>query len=664
MRGSNPIPEPRARGSRHSWGLLLILAPVFAACGSGGSSSPLRGWNVLLVTLDTTRADRLGCYGRESAETPNLDALAAAGVRFETAVAQVPVTTPSHASILTGTYPIYHGVRNNANYPLPEDNVTLAERFREAGYRTSAVVASRVLARSFRLDQGFDRYDDDVREEECGPGKKYRRGESVTRLALDTIRRDAGGPFFAWIHYYDPHAPYDPPEPYRSRHPHPYDGEIAYVDACVGDLLRGLDDLGLRDRTLVVVTSDHGEGLRDPHDEETHGILLYEETLRIPLLLAASGKIPAGRVVPGLVRSIDLAPTVLDLLGLPVPEAMQGDSLLPTILQGDPPAERTSYFDTVMPREAYGWSPMKGIRDARWKYIDAPKAELFDLAEDPRESRNVLETRPERTREMRARLAQIERRFGRESARASGRGDLDEDLLANLEALGYVVRSAPPVEGPHEAKDPKDYISVQNYLNLSDTLLARDRIPEAMTALDRALEIDPENVEVLRRQGVLLFEGGELDRAREKFLRITELAPLDFMGHFRLGQVDRDRAKRHEAAGDAEEAERCRAEAVLAYTQALAVEPEHALSLLDLANILARQGNTAKAIELYERSYRSNPDLFEPHFNRGVLLRQARRLPEAIAEFEWIVDHRPEKEWGPHRVKEMLEEMIAEANGR
>jgi arylsulfatase A-like enzyme/Flp pilus assembly protein TadD len=630
-----------------------------AACGDD-SPATLEGWNVLLITLDTARADRIGCYGRETAETPHLDALAASGVRFDNAVAQVPVTLPSHASILTGTFPIYHGARNNANYPLPEDNETLAESFREAGYATTAILASRVLYRGFRLDQGFDHYDDEIPEEEANPTGKYRRGDAVTLRALAEIRRLRDRPFFAWVHYYDPHAPYLPPEPYRSRHASPYDGEIAYTDACVGELLQGVDRLGLRDRTLVVVTADHGEGLGDPHDEDTHGILLYEETLRIPLLVAAPGRIPAGRVVPELVRSIDIAPTILELTRLPIPAPMQGISFVPSLVEGKPPVDAPSYFDTLMPKEAYGWSAMKGWRDRRWKYVEAPRPELFDLIEDPREQRNLATELPGKMQEMAKGLARIEREFGREFAASPHRGEIDPEILANLEALGYVVRTEKAAEPAGSPKDPKDYIEVQNYLNLSDTLVEAGRGEEALEALVRALEVDPENLEVLRRIGVTRLERGELDEALRMFERMTELAPSDFMAQFRLGQSHRDLAKKREAAGDAEGAERARAEAVTAYTAALSLHPEHALSLLDLANILARQGKTEKAVEMYRKAYTSLPSLLEPHFNRAVLLHRLGRSGEAILELEWIIENKPKKEWEPLGVAEMLEQIRAE----
>jgi tetratricopeptide (TPR) repeat protein len=314
-----------------------------------------------------------------------------------------------------------------------------------------------------------------------------------------------------------------------------------------------------------------------------------------------------------------------------------------------------------MPKEAYGWSAMKGWRDRRWKYVEAPRPELFDLVEDPREQRNLAGEMPDRLRNMADRLARLEGEMGREIAASPHRGTIDPEILANLESLGYVVRSEPLEERPGPPKDPKDFIEVQNYLNLSDSLAESGRSDEAIRALDQALEIDPGNLEVLRRLGLGHLERQELEEARDIFRRMTEIAPGDFMGHFRLGQTYRDLAKKRDAGGDAPGAADARAAAVEAYTRALTLNATHAFSLLDLANILAREGKTDKAIEMYREAYESNPSLLEPRFNRGILLRGAGRIDEAIQELEWIVENRPEKEWKHLLVPQMLSELRAEA---
>jgi len=641
--------------------LLATVAPVAPAADPGGDArGPLAGWSVLLVTLDTLRADRVGCYGYGLGSTPVLDRLALEGIRFEEAVVQVPLTVPSHASILTGTYPIFHGARNNANYPLPGDRVTLAERFREAGYATEAVLASRVLYHGFGLDQGFDHYDDDIRSEEGAPGKRYRLGEHVTRRALARIGAlPDDRPFFLWSHYYDPHAPYRAPEPFASRFPDaPYDAEVAYTDACVGRLLQGIAAMGRADRLLTVVISDHGEGLGDPHDELTHGIFLYEETLRVPFLIHAPEALPAGRVVRELVRSIDLAPTVLELAGLEVHADVQGTSLVPAIVEGAPVAPLESYSDTIMPREAYGWSAMFGLRDAEWKYIRAPRPELYHLPSDPKELRNLASEEEERRRTMEAALRRIEETLGREDAGRPQRGDLPADVQQQLEVLGYVGAST-PAPAVDSNKDPKDYIAVQNDLNDAITLRDLGRTTAALEKLDSALRLDPQNIEVRRQKGEILLEEGALREAAQLFSELASDHPDDVFAHFRLGQAHRELSKRAAAAGDDRAEQSHRDRAADAYGHVLALNPRHALSLLDLANILVREGKTEEAISLYRRAYESNPALIEPRINRARVLDSLGRSGEARHEIEWVAEHEPEafREFG-------LEPYLAELSSR
>jgi len=312
--------------------------------------------NVLLVTMDTTRADRLGCYGHGRARTPNLDGLAAAGVRFENVYSQVPLTTPSHCSILTGTYPLYHQVHNNGTYALPSEVTTLAEVLKGQGFQTAAFVGSFTVDSRFGLNQGFDVYDDKFAEGEAfKPMNAERKAEKVYAAFRAWLDRSEERPFFCWVHFYDPHLPYEPPAPYSVDFADsPYDGEVAYMDHYVGQVIASLREKKLLQKTLVVLAGDHGEAFGEKV-ETGHGVFLYDGTLKVPLIFQAEGYLPKGAVIKPRVRLIDIAPSIIDLLGLPPSAEIQGTSLLPYIA-GRAKKDLSTYLETYFPRENYGWS--------------------------------------------------------------------------------------------------------------------------------------------------------------------------------------------------------------------------------------------------------------------------------------------------------------------
>ncbi|MGH7150835.1 MAG: sulfatase, partial [Planctomycetota bacterium] len=390
----------------------VLLLPILACSRPRPVWEPgtARGANLLLVTVDTLRADRLGFSGHPRARTPVLDDLAGRGVRFETALASAPVTLPSHATILTGLDPPHHGVRDNGLFALGGDQVTLAEILAGAGYETAAVVAAFVLDARYGLAQGFATYDDRmVPLEGASAAIAQRPANQVTDAALAWLdRRTDTGPFFLWVHYFDPHMPYEPPPPFGGATPEDrYDGEIAFVDAELGRLLRGLDGRGLGERTLLVFTSDHGEGLGE-HGERTHSLLLYDSTMLVPLLFVPPGERGRGRVFDDRAAGgIDVLPTALDLLGLPVPGGLDGESL------ARPPRDpdRPLYLETFAPLHTCGWSPLHALRRLRDKFIEAPVPEYYDLRSDPWESRNLFPQAPPSARALASHLA---RRMGEE----------------------------------------------------------------------------------------------------------------------------------------------------------------------------------------------------------------------------------------------------------
>ncbi len=372
---------------RHA--LALLLPGLLGVLGCPGRSAPPSRPNLVLVTLDTVRADHLGCYGDSQAITPALDGLAAEGLRFTSASSTVPLTLPSHTTILSGLLPPHHGLRNNGAGLLAPGTPTLATLLAAAGYRTAAFLGAFVLDHRFGLAGGFEVYDDEIpRDPKAGTILEAERpGRDVMDRALAWLRTPGKGdarPFFLWVHLYDAHAPYQPPAQWAAKHPgRPYDGEISEVDEQVGRLLAELKSRGLDGRTVVAVAADHGEGLGE-HGELTHGLLLYEPTLHVPLLLRAPWGLQP-RVVAAPVSLVDLAPTLAGLVGHPFPAGRDGRDLSRALLAGEEPAAGNVYAETRYPA-TFGWSPLAALRRRDRKYIASPRPELYDLARDPGEA--------------------------------------------------------------------------------------------------------------------------------------------------------------------------------------------------------------------------------------------------------------------------------------
>lgn len=469
-----------------------------ASADSAGAPRATEPPSVLLVTLDTTRADRLGIYGSTRVPTPHLDAIGRQGVVFENAISQAPLTLPSHASMLTGRYPASHGVRHNGIYRLPDEVLTAAELFAARGYQTAAFVAAYVVNEGFGLEQGFGVYDDldeesvsrhaDVLEAE-------RRGEDVNEAVARWIQTREPGPWFAWVHYFDPHAPYAPPEdsPFALSG-EGYDREISYMDACFGQLMDFFGEAGMLENTVLLVAGDHGESLGE-HREQTHGVFLYRAPIRVPLMIRAPGRVPAGSRVTAPVELVDVFPTLFDLARLDVPDANQGQSLL-GVLASEESARPFVFAETMMPRIDFGWSPLWMVRDARFKYIEAPRPELYDMIEDPGETTNLATSRPEEAARLRARLLAWRERTEQATV-GSARRDaaMEDDDLARLRALGYVGEGAFDLESAATANrpDPKDRIDEAIDVFRARDLLREGRGHDGLRLLRGVLERNPDN---------------------------------------------------------------------------------------------------------------------------------------------------------------------------
>jgi arylsulfatase A-like enzyme/tetratricopeptide (TPR) repeat protein len=508
--------EAPKQGRRWIWGAVPILL-VLAAAGAwwfGWRSAPVSftrtaDQNVLLITIDTMRADALGSAGGRAA-TPNLDRLAALGVRYDFAHAHAVITLPSHASILTGLYPFEHAVRDNAGFKLAAKTPTLATMLRAHGMATGAFIGSFALDSRFGLNAGFDVYDEHYGKSNVSTGftMAERRADAVVGVAKAWLAAQRGK-WFAWVHVFDPHAPYSPPAPYDQQYADaPYYGEVAWTDFALGPLLDAARDPSGRP-TLVVVTGDHGEGLGD-HGEMTHGLFAYEATLHIPLIVAqidrntgnwsAGGPAVGGRPTVSSIdaRHIDLVPTVLDALGLPKPGGLQGRTLLPDSAGADA-GDRTSYFESLSTLYNRGWAPLTGVLSNRQKYIDLPLPELYDLKTDPLEAANLLDRAPDVRRA-------LERRLQAFSAPAAAAGDIDPETRARLQSLGYLSGSAQQRGRYTEADDPKRLVGVDQQLRHAIDLYERHRPAEAIPVYKQVIAERPTMEVAYSQLAVLQWE--------------------------------------------------------------------------------------------------------------------------------------------------------------
>ncbi len=581
-------------------GLVAVAAPPAAV------PAPSRP-SLLLVTFDTTRADRIGCYGAKDAATPALDGLARRGVRFAEALSPAPLTLPAHASILTGRSPREHGARDNEGYRLAEAQVTLAERLQAAGYTTAAFVGAAVLDRITGIGQGFATFDDQVR---VGPERWFAWQERAAQQVVDAVDARLAGlkpPFFLWVHFYDPHLPYVPPEPWAARFAKsPYDGEIAYADAQLARLLERLAARGLDRRLVVAVAGDHGESLGD-HGEPAHGVFVYQATLRVPLILAGPG-VAAGRVVEQRVGLVDLAPTLAELLGVPFPEA-SGRSQAPWIRSTPAPPKpaepRLHEIESVFPARAYGWAPLFGAVQGDLKYIDAPRPELYDLARDPRESTNLLDgaSRDAAARDAidrgRALAARVHELFAKDAAALAagdapaGEAVVDPEQRERLAALGYAGGSASRPGDPRI--DPKDGMTFIGDLDRARERLQRGDPKEAAALAARVLARNPQNLPARLALGQAQLASGDARAAQATFEQAIARAPDDPLPRLQLGN-----ALRRLGATDPKAAEA----AAASYREALALQPRHAPTVYALASLLVERGDLAGACAVLEDAER------------------------------------------------------------
>jgi arylsulfatase A-like enzyme/Tfp pilus assembly protein PilF len=580
--------------------------------------------------------------------------------------------------MLTGLYPFEHGVRNNGNFYLGDRVETLATALKGKGYRTAAFVSAFVLDRRYGLARGFDVYDDrmDGARPHVLSFEAERRGDR-TALALsawlDASSRDASSPFFAWLHLYDPHEPYSPPSPFREAFADaPYDGEIAFDDNIVASILDRLGQLGLRDDTLIVVAGDHGESLGD-HGEETHTMFVYEAAIRVPMIFWRPGRLPGGVVVHDPVRLTDITPTVLDLLGLPAIAAKDGRSLV-TLMNGGNGTGPAVYAETLVPQLYMNWAPLRTVREDRWKLIQAPRPELYDLATDPGEQQNVYAARQQTARSLEQQLARITGG----SAGAMNTGAIDREALDKLASLGYIGATGAPSASTtlgETLPDPRDFIAMANRLRHAEKAVLEGRPAEALPTLREAIAKDPRNAFAQLALGNAYMAQGENRRAIDQYQRYEQLVPSNALAYqfaavcyLRLG--DRENALRQAQAALAidpkfSDARVLRAgvfaargeygEAIKELQAAVAADPTKPMVRLDLAKVLAESGRTAEARREYDTILQQEPDYAPALTGAGVLEAQAGNLAKGAGLLERALEIDPAQHQARYNLGGVLE---------
>ncbi len=521
-------------------GILLVSICVAALVGCNGKPEPgASAPNILIISMDTTRADHVGCYGYQEIKTPNIDGLARDGVLFEQAYSVQPVTLPAHTSIMTGKYPFHHGVRDNNIYRLADSHTTLAEILTRQGYLTTAFIASYILNHKFGLDQGFRYYNDRfVIPKQKGKLPVDRRASEISFLAQDWLNavEDERGehPFFLWLHYYDPHADYDPPQPYRSAYSNKYDGEIAYTDDWIGFFFDSLKEKNLWDNTLIILVGDHGESFGE-YGEQTHGIFIYKPTIHVPLIIRYPGVLPAGQRIPQRVSVVDIMPTILDLLQIHETSLdIDGDSLLPLIQKTGKTSGRVLYSEAFIPR-SFNWSEVKGIRQDDYLFIEAPRPELYRIGLEGQAEENIIDSEPERGKVMRETLLNM---LTGENRTVEEHVPIDDSMVAQLQALGYFVgggASGEESDSGSDLPDPKDRVHLFNRYQKASSLIANGIFEAGAKILEGIIKDDPDNPRYLMELADVHLKLEDFPRAEKHLKHCLEIQPDDSRTHYLMG---------------------------------------------------------------------------------------------------------------------------------
>jgi arylsulfatase A-like enzyme/Tfp pilus assembly protein PilF len=687
--------------------VLVLISAVAAAIvwfRPAHKRQPLDLQRVLLISIDTCRADRLNCYGHPRPTTPHIDAVASEGSLFINAIAPVPMTLPSHSTMLTGTIPPYHGVHDNLMYGLGQDNITLAEILKEQGFITGAIVGAFVLDAQFGLDRGFDTYDDRFESYDSSMKLTQRRASDVSRLAIEWLEQHQDNKFFLFAHYYDPHAPYDPPDPFASRFSDdPYDGEIAYTDECVGRVIKKLKDLGLYDSTLIVITADHGELLGE-HGEPTHSFFIYQNALRVPFIVklpespdtGSAGQQNEPRKIDSVVGLVDIVPTICGLMGIESPAAVRGVDLTDALFgESVTEVDRQVYCESLTPTK-YNANSLLGLVTKRWKYIQTTRPELYNLESDPSEELNLAAAEVETAQLLRDQLEEVlddQVRRLEDSKIAPG-----ADAIRQLESLGYVGGAVSEDLSFDQSKcDPKDAIKLHHdhsklmaliaekqyerasrlsaeivrdhpeyvmvHIHMARIAMDQNDMAQAVVHLEQALEISPDDTDTHHYMGLALVDLGRTDEAIDHYEQALATRPdAAAETHTALGLALVSQGKLDEAIKHHREALRENpklanahnnlatalsgqgklAESIGHLREALRYNPEYAEAHYNLANAVYQQGQREEAVRLYRMALAIKPDLVEAHYNLAMVMAKQGNPQEAVHHYRQAIRFQPD----------------------
>jgi arylsulfatase A-like enzyme/Flp pilus assembly protein TadD len=609
---------------------LLLLLPLLRITGCAKPSIDIPR-HVVLISIDTCRADHLSCYGYPLIITPNIDAVAEQGFIFQNTITPVPITLPAHSSMLTGTIPPYHGVHDNHDYRLNTDHVTLAEILKNHGFSTAAIISAFVLDARFGLNQGFDYYNDRF---ENPPGKDIahndeRRGEETSRFARAWLDEHQNENFFLFLHYFDPHAEYAPPEPYASEYQkNRYAGEIAYTDYCIGQVIDKLKELGIYDSTLLIITSDHGESLGE-HGETTHDFFIYQSTLHVPLIFKLPGSTSSHKI-KDRVGLVDIVPTVCKILNIDPPPGIQGRDLSGLFLDHPPdPTTQNLYYCESLTPQRYQANSLLGVVTDRFKYIQTSRCELYDLVQNPGETSNLIIAQPQRARILQENLRQILEQTVRQTG-SNNKIELDEQARKRLESLGYVAGGDTNENFSFDQSkdDPKDIMD----FHLSNTkmyqLIHEKKYAEAEKLCRKMLSERPLYVHPYQKLCQIAELQGNPNQAVAYLRDAIKVNPKDHRVRNQLGVMLTQQDKSDEAFEH--------------FTASLQIKPEQITPHNYLAELLEKQNKLAQAVAHYDKSLQVKNDQADIHTKMANALYQLGQLDEALTHWTTAVSIKPD----------------------
>lgn len=586
---------------------IVLLGTVLAALGltwvllkPGFDSEDIR--HVILISIDTCRADYLSCYGYPQKTTRNIDAVAQEGILFRNVITSIPTTLPSHSSMMTGTIPPYHGIHNNG-YTLEQSNVTLAEILRDNGFVTGAVISAFVMHKQFGLNQGFDTYNDSFKNPFGSLGITERKGRETNRIAMKWLTEHKDQRAFLFLHYFDPHQGYEPPEPFATEFQNnPYAGEISYVDYCIGQVVDKLKELSIYDSTLLIITSDHGEMLGE-HGEGTHSYFIYQSAIKVPLIIKLPGKYKS-RTVEELAGLVDITPTICGLLDIELPKRVQGKDLSAYLTEpSSSHQDRTIYCESFCPT-IYGAAPLLGLVTNTWKYIQTTRPELYNLPEDPYESNDLIKQQPQMARILQDRLKQIlEQTVSKK--KSDSISALDQESRKQLESLGYVSSNkiVEDFQFTQDKKDPKDLIGFHALYAKIDPLVIREKYDQAMEICNLLVLQEPNFMPLYIKMGEISFKQDELEAAVKYFKKALSLDPNDPQIYKDLGTTIALQGKKEEA--------------ISYYKKSLEIRQDQPTTLDNLARIYSQQGKDEEAVNCWREALQFDPNNFDVLNNLG-----------------------------------------------